>query len=200
MIEKGYNETFHKKTGLRIDPYFSATKYRWILDHVDGAKQLAKQGKLLCGTMDTWIVYCLSGGKVHVTDYTNASRTLLYNIYDLCWDEELCSILDIPMNMLPEVKDSSCIYAHTAPYHFFNQEVPICAIAGDQQSALFGQSCFMEGEAKNTYGTGGFLLMKVLSLYLAVQSNGCVMKWNSLKRAVNQKAMRRKQTRRAVLW
>ena len=159
LIEKGYNETFHKKTGLRIDPYFSATKYRWILDHVDGAKQLAEQGKLLCGTMDTWIVYCLSGGKVHVTDYTNASRTLLYNIYDLCWDEELCSILDIPMNMLPEVKDSSCIYAHTAPYHFFNQEVPICAIAGDQQSALFGQSCFMEGEAKNTYGTGGFLLM-----------------------------------------
>lgn len=159
LIEKGYNETFHKKTGLRIDPYFSATKYRWILDHVDGAKQLAEQGKLLCGTMDTWIVYCLSGGEAHVTDYTNASRTLLYNIYDLCWDEELCSIMDIPMNMLPEVKDSSCIYAHTAPYHFFNHEVPICAIAGDQQSALFGQSCFMEGEAKNTYGTGGFLLM-----------------------------------------
>ena len=159
LISKGYNDLIREKTGLRIDPYFSATKFRWILDHVEGAQQLAEEGKLLAGTIDSWLVWCLSGGKTHVTDYTNASRTLLYNIYECKWDEELCSIMNIPMCMLPEVKDSSCIYAKTASYHFFNQEVPIASVVGDQQAALFGQSCFEEGNVKNTYGTGGFLLM-----------------------------------------
>ncbi len=156
---KGYEEMFQKKTGLRIDPYFSATKIRWMLDHVEGAQQLAEEGKLLAGTIDSWLIWCLSGGKAHVTDVTNASRTLLYNIYDLKWDEELCSILNIPMCMLPEVKESSCVYAKTAAFHFFGNEVPIAGVAGDQQSALFGQGCIHAGEAKNTYGTGCFLLM-----------------------------------------
>ena len=120
---------------------------------------MAEEGKLLAGTMDSWLVWCLSGGKTHITDYTNASRTLLYNIYDCKWDDELCSILNIPMKMLPEVKDSSYVYANTAPYHFFQQEVPIASVVGDQQAALFGQSCFHEADVKNTYGTGGFLLM-----------------------------------------
>ncbi len=159
LIAKGYNDIIREKTGLRIDPYFSATKFRWILDHVDGAQQMAEEGKLLAGTIDSWLVWCLSGGKAHVTDYTNACRTLLYNIYECKWDEELCSIMNIPMCMLPEVKDTSCVYANTASYHFFNQEVPIASVVGDQQAALFGQSCFEEGDAKNTYGTGGFLLM-----------------------------------------
>lgn len=159
LIAKGYDQTFRQKTGLRIDPYFSGTKIRWMLDHTPGAQKLAEEGKILAGTIDSWLIWCLSGGKVHVTDYTNASRTLLYNIYEKKWDEELCSILNIPMGMLPEVKDSSCIYATTAPYHFFGHEIPICGVAGDQQAALFGQGCFEEGMAKNTYGTGGFLLM-----------------------------------------
>lgn len=159
LIAEGYNDTFREKTGLRIDPYFSGTKYRWILDHTPGSQEMAEEGKLLAGTMDSWLVWCLSGGKTHITDYTNASRTLLYNIYECKWDEELCSILNVPMKMLPEVKDSSCIYAKTAPYHFFQQEVPIASVVGDQQAALFGQSCFHEGDVKNTYGTGGFLLM-----------------------------------------
>lgn len=159
LIKDGYETTFTKKTGLRIDPYFSGTKFRWILDHIENGQEKAEKGELLAGTIDSWLVWCLSGGKTHVTDYTNASRTLLFNIYECKWDEELCSILNIPVKMLPEVKDSSCVYAYTAPYHFFQQEIPIASIAGDQQSALFGQSCFAEGEVKNTYGTGGFLLM-----------------------------------------
>jgi glycerol kinase len=156
---KGYDDLFNRKTGLRIDPYFSATKIRWMLDSVPGAQALAEQGKLLAGTIDSWLIWCLSGMKAHMTDYSNASRTLLYNIYECRWDEELCRIMNIPMSMLPEVKDSSGVFAMTAPYHFFGREVPIAGVAGDQQAALFGQNCFEEGMVKNTYGTGCFLLM-----------------------------------------
>lgn len=156
---KGYNDLFRDKTGLLIDAYFSGTKVKWILDNVEGAREKADQGKLLFGTIDTWLVWKLSGGKAHVTDYSNASRTLMYNIYDLKWDEELLEILSVPKSMLPEVRPSSEVYAHTIDYHFFGQEVPIAGIAGDQQAALFGQACFGEGMAKNTYGTGCFMLM-----------------------------------------
>ncbi|ALC90230.1 glycerol kinase [Bacillus sp. FJAT-18017] len=155
----GHSDLFRDKTGLLIDAYFSGTKVKWILDHVQGSREKAKAGKLLFGTIDTWLIWKLSGGKAHVTDYSNASRTLLYNIYDLKWDSELLSILGIPESMLPEVRPSSEIYAKTAPHHFFGQEVPIAAAAGDQQAALFGQACFEEGMAKNTYGTGCFMLM-----------------------------------------
>ena len=159
LREKGYEKLFTDKTGLKIDPYFSATKIRWILDHTENGQKLAEEGKLLAGTIDSWLIWCLSGMKAHVTDYSNASRTLLYNIYEKKWDEELCSILDIPMCILPEVKDSCGVFAHTIPYHFFGQVIPICGVAGDQQAALFGQNCFSEGMVKNTYGTGCFLLM-----------------------------------------
>lgn len=159
LISRGYQDIIQEKTGLIINPYFSGTKIRWILDHVEGSQELAEEGKLLAGTIDSWLVWCLTGGKVHVTDYSNASRTMLYNIKDLKWDEEICSLLDIPMVMLPEVKDSSYIYGTTAAYHFFGNEVPIAGIAGDQQAALFGQGCYEIGNAKNTYGTGCFLLM-----------------------------------------
>ncbi len=159
LKEKGYEKMVRDKTGLLIDPYFSGTKIKWILDNVSGAREKAEAGKLMFGTIDSWIVYKLSGGKVHVTDYSNASRTLLYNIYDLCWDDELLAMLNVPKSMLPEVKPSSYVYAHTATYHFYNLEVPIAGIAGDQQAALFGQQCFQAGMAKNTYGTGCFLLM-----------------------------------------
>lgn len=155
----GMEDIIREKTGLLIDPYFSATKIRWILDHVEGARQKAESGDLLFGTIDSFLVYKLSGGKAHVTDYSNASRTMLYNIHELCWDKELLKKLDIPEKMLPQVMPSSCIYAHTATYHFYNCEVPIAGIAGDQQAALFGQTCFSPGMAKNTYGTGCFLLM-----------------------------------------
>lgn len=159
LREDGYEDMIREKTGLLIDPYFSGTKVKWILDHVEGARERAERGELLFGTIDSWLVYKLSGGAAHVTDYTNASRTLLYNIYDLNWDDELLAMLDIPKCMLPEVKPSSCVYAHTVKHHFNNSEVPIAGIAGDQQAALFGQMCFKEGMAKNTYGTGCFLLM-----------------------------------------
>ncbi|MEE8810154.1 glycerol kinase GlpK, partial [Lactimicrobium sp.] len=155
----GYEDIFRKKTGLRIDPYFSGTKIRWMLDAVPGAQKLAEEGKLYAGTIDSWLIYCLSGMKAHVTDYSNASRTLLYNIYEKKWDPELCDILHVPMSMLPEVKESSGIFAYTAPYHFFGCSVPIAGVAGDQQAAMFGQGCFTQGSAKNTYGTGCFLLM-----------------------------------------
>ena len=155
----GYQDMIKEKTGLLIDPYFSATKVKWILDHVEGAREKAERGDLLFGTIDSWLVWKLSGGKAHVTDYSNASRTLLYNIFDLRWDEELLKLFDIPASMLPEVKPSSYVYGVTAPYHFFGREVPIAGIAGDQQAALFGQACFEPGMAKNTYGTGCFLLM-----------------------------------------
>ncbi|MFC5735508.1 glycerol kinase GlpK [Cytobacillus gottheilii] len=159
LRDKGYNELFNSKTGLLLDPYFSGTKVKWILDHVEGAREKANNGELLFGTIDTWLVYKLSGGKVHVTDYSNASRTLMFNIYDLQWDDELLEILDIPKSMLPEVRQSSEVYAHTVDYHFFGYNVPIAGIAGDQQAALFGQACFEKGMAKNTYGTGCFMLM-----------------------------------------
>lgn len=159
LRKAGYEDVVRSKTGLRIDPYFSATKIRWILDHVQGAQQLAEEGKLLAGTIDSWLIYCLSGNREHVTDYSNASRTMLYNIYEKKWDKELCDLLHIPMGMLPRVQDSSGIFAHTAPYHFFGFSVPISGVAGDQQAALFGQKCFTAGSVKNTYGTGCFLLM-----------------------------------------
>lgn len=159
LKEKGLEEIIHMKTGLIVDPYFSGTKVKWILDHVEGARQKAENGELLFGTIDSWLVWKLSGEKCHVTDYSNASRTLLFNIYDLKWDEELLEIFQVPKSMLPEVKPSSYIYGHTVPYHFFGQEIPIAGIAGDQQAALFGQACFEPGMAKNTYGTGCFMLM-----------------------------------------
>lgn len=159
LRKAGYEDMIRKKTGLLIDPYFSGTKIKWILDHVEGARERAQKGELLFGTIDTWLVYKLSGGKAHVTDYSNASRTMLYNIHDLCWDQELLKILSIPESMLPQVKPSSCIYGYTKPQYFYNCEVPIAGIAGDQQAALFGQTCFTPGMAKNTYGTGCFLLM-----------------------------------------
>ncbi len=154
----GIEEKFQKKTGLKFDPYFSGTKIRWILDNVPGAREKAQQGKLCFGTVDSWLIYKLTKGKVHVTDYSNASRTLLFNINTLEWDEELCQILEIPMSMLPEAKPSSCIYGETDP-EFFGGPILIAGAAGDQQAALFGQTCFKEGEAKNTYGTGCFMLM-----------------------------------------
>ena len=155
----GKEQLFREKTGLVVDAYFSGTKVKWILDHVEGAREKAAKGDLLFGTIDTWLVWKLSGGAAHVTDYSNASRTLMYNIYDLKWDQELLDILQVPANMLPEVKPSSEVYCKTASYHFFGQEVPIAGIAGDQQAALFGQACFKPGMAKNTYGTGSFMLM-----------------------------------------
>ena len=159
LRDQGYEDTFHKKTGLVLDPYFAGTKIKWILDEVDGAREKAENGDLLFGTVDSWLVWKLSGGQAHITDYSNASRTLIYNIHDLEWDDELLDILDIPKQMLPEVKESSEVYAKTIDYHFFGQEVPIAGIAGDQQAALFGQACFERGDVKNTYGTGGFMLM-----------------------------------------
>ncbi|WP_163526837.1 glycerol kinase GlpK [Halobacillus ihumii] len=159
LREQGYNDTFRNKTGLLLDPYFSGTKVKWILDNVEGAREKAENGDLMFGTIDTWLVYKLSGKKEHVTDYSNASRTLMYNIYELKWDEELLNILGVPKSMLPDVKPSSEVYAHTVDYHFFGNNIPIAGIAGDQQAALFGQACFEKGMAKNTYGTGGFMLM-----------------------------------------
>lgn len=158
LKEDGLQETVIKKTGLIPDAYFSASKIAWILENVEGTRQLANQGKLLFGTVDTWLIYNLTGGKVHVTDYTNASRTMLYNIHDLCWDDELLEYFKIPKNMLPEVKPSSCIYGHTKE-GILGGSIPVSGAAGDQQAALFGQCCFESGEAKNTYGTGCFLLM-----------------------------------------
>jgi glycerol kinase len=156
---KGYNDLFRSKTGLLIDAYFSGTKVKWILDNVAGARDKAEDGQLLFGTIDTWLIWKLSGGKVHVTDYSNASRTLMYNIYDLSWDEELLEILDIPKSLLPEVRSSSEVYGYTLEKHFLGESIPISGVAGDQQAALFGQACFEEGMAKNTYGTGCFMLM-----------------------------------------
>lgn len=150
--------TIKEKTGLLPDAYFSATKIKWILDHVDGAREKAKNGELLFGTVDTWLIWNLTKGKVHATDYTNASRTMLFNIHTLEWDKELCDYFDIPMEMLPEVKSSSGIFGYTDE-HVLGGEIPIAGVAGDQQAALFGQCCFNPGEAKNTYGTGCFLLM-----------------------------------------
>ncbi|QUM66055.1 glycerol kinase GlpK [Staphylococcus delphini] len=159
LKQEGHEQTFRDKTGLLLDPYFSGTKVKWILDKVDGAREKAAKGEILFGTIDTWLVWKLSGGRAHVTDYSNASRTLMYNIHELKWDDELLELLDVPKAMLPEVKLSSEIYCETIDYHFFGQNVPIAGIAGDQQAALFGQACFERGDVKNTYGTGGFMLM-----------------------------------------
>lgn len=169
LKDAGHEGLFKEKTGLLLDPYFSGTKVKWILDHVEGAREKANEGQLLFGTIDTWLIYKLTGQAVHVTDYSNASRTLMYNIYDLKWDEELLDILQIPKSMLPEVKQSSEMYGKTVDYHFFGYEIPISGIAGDQQAALFGQACFDEGMAKNTYGTGCFMLMNTGEK--AIQSN-----------------------------
>ncbi|MCE4969793.1 glycerol kinase GlpK [Staphylococcus chromogenes] len=159
LKKDGHEATFRNKTGLLLDPYFSGTKVKWILDHVDGAREKAEKGEILFGTIDSWLVWKLSGGRTHITDYSNASRTLMYNIHDLKWDDELLEILDVPKAMLPEVKPSSEVYCETIDYHFFGQKVPIAGVAGDQQAALFGQACFEKGDIKNTYGTGGFMLM-----------------------------------------
>ena len=155
---KGLTEIFRQKTGLVIDAYFSATKLRWILENVPNARRRAEKGELLFGTVESWLIWKLTGGKVHVSDYSNASRTMLFNINTLSWDEDILQELNIPKNMLPEVKDSSCIYGETLA-QFFGTPIPIAAAAGDQQAALFGQTCFNAGEAKNTYGTGCFMLM-----------------------------------------
>lgn len=154
--DEEFAEYISDNTGLRIDAYFSATKVKWILDHVDGAREKAEKGDLLFGTVDTWLIWKLTGGKVHITDYTNASRTMMYNIRDLEWDETILNRLGIPKAMLPEVRSSSEVYGTT---NVFGVEVPISGIAGDQQAALFGQACFEKGDIKNTYGTGCFLLM-----------------------------------------
>ena len=155
---KGLEETYRQKTGLIIDAYFSATKIKWILDNVEGARELAEQGKLLFGTVETWLIWKFTKGAVHVTDYSNASRTMLFNINDLCWDKEILEELEIPECMLPTPRPSSEVYGYTDP-SFLGDAIPIAGAAGDQQAALFGQTCFHEGEAKNTYGTGCFLLM-----------------------------------------
>lgn len=158
LKEKNYVEMIREKTGLVIDAYFSATKIKWILDNVEGAREKAQKGELLFGTVDTWLIWKLTGGRIHATDYSNASRTMLFNIKDLKWDEEILNLLDIPKSMLPEVKPSSYIYGET-DNNIFNGAIPIAGVAGDQQAALFGQACFNAGDAKNTYGTGAFLLM-----------------------------------------
>jgi glycerol kinase len=158
LKKKGLQDSFREKTGLIIDAYFSATKVKWILDNVKGARELANAGKLLFGTVETWLIWKFTKGQVHVTDYSNASRTMLFNINTLEWDKDILAELDIPENMLPKPMPSSCIYGYTDP-SFLGAEIPIAGAAGDQQAALFGQTCFHEGEAKNTYGTGCFLLM-----------------------------------------
>ncbi|MDR7869782.1 MAG: glycerol kinase GlpK [Tissierellaceae bacterium] len=156
---RGLEDYVRENTGLVIDAYFSGTKIKWILDNVEGAREKAEKGELLFGTVDTWLIWNLTRGKVHVTDYSNASRTMIYNIKELKWDEKLLAELDIPLSMLPEVKQSSEIYGVTDPRTFGGAQIPISGIAGDQQAALFGQACFEPGMAKNTYGTGCFMLM-----------------------------------------
>ncbi len=158
LVEAGYSDMIKEKTGLLIDAYFSGTKLRWILENVPGVRERAEKGELLFGTIDTWLIWKLTGGKVHVTDFSNASRTMMFNIHTLKWDDEILSILNIPKCMLPEPVPSSCIYGYTDPT-IFGGSIPVSGAAGDQQCALFGQTCFAAGEAKNTYGTGCFLLM-----------------------------------------
>ena len=159
LVSDGYKDMIHQKTGLVVDAYFSATKIRWILDNVPGAQQRAENGELLFGTIDTWLVWKLTGGKTHITDYTNAARTMLFNIKDLTWDKEILKILNIPESLLPEVKSNSEVYGKTIDYHFYGGEVTISGLAGDQQAALFGQLAFDKGMIKNTYGTGSFIIM-----------------------------------------
>lgn len=159
LKKDGYSNLIREKTGLIVDPYFSATKIRWILDHVTGAQEKAEQGKLLFGTIDSWLVWKLTDGQKHVTDYTNASRTMLFNIHTLKWDKEILNLLNIPEKMLPEVRSNSEVYGTTASYMFFGGEVSIAGMAGDQQAALFGQLALKQGMVKNTYGTGAFIVM-----------------------------------------
>ena len=156
LVERGYADEIRAKTGLLIDAYFSATKIKWILDNVEGARERAERGELLFGTVDTWLIWKLTGGAAHVTDVTNASRTMLFNIHTLEWDKDICALLDIPMCMLPKVCDSSMVYGAA---RIGGAEIPIAGAAGDQQAALFGQTCFARGDVKNTYGTGCFMLM-----------------------------------------
>lgn len=158
LKREGFDQVIKEKTGLLADAYFSATKVKWILDHVEGARVLADEGKLMFGTVDTWLMYKLSKGTIFATDYTNASRTMMYNIHELCWDKEILEKLGIPASMLPEVKSSSGIFGYTDA-SVVGGRIPIAGVAGDQQAALFGQCCFEKGQAKNTYGTGCFLLM-----------------------------------------
>jgi len=158
LMKEGWTEKIRNKTGLLIDAYFSGTKIKWILDNVSGVRERAKKGELLAGTIDSWLIWKLSGGKVHVTDYTNACRTMLFNIYSLSWDDELLKLFNIPKCILPQVKDSAEIYCNTDP-DICGFDVPIASAVGDQQAALFGQGCFEKGDAKNTYGTGCFMLM-----------------------------------------
>lgn len=159
LKENGFEEMFKEKTGLLLDPYFSGTKINWLLDNVPGARKKAQAGDLIFGTVDSWLVWKLTGGKVHITDYTNASRTLIFNIHSLEWDNELLEILNIPVEILPQVRSCSEIYGKTDPGVFFGADVPISGIAGDQQAATFAQGCYQEGMTKITYGTGGFMLM-----------------------------------------
>ncbi len=159
LKDNGYSELFREKTGLLIDPYFSASKIKWILENVSNAKKLMDEGNLMFGTVDTWLIYKLSGNKVHKTDYTNASRTLLFNINTLEWDQELLDIMKIDKSILPEVCSSNALFGETIEYAFFGGKIPITGVLGDQQSALFGHLCLSEGEVKNTYGTGCFMLM-----------------------------------------
>lgn len=166
----GHEPLFKEKTGLLLDPYFSGTKVAWILDHVEGARSRAEKGELLFGTIDSWLIWKLTGGAAHVTDYSNASRTLMYNIYELKWDQELLKLLNVPEVMLPKVCSSSEVYGKTLSSNFFGQEVTISGAAGDQQAALFGQTCFEEGMAKNTYGTGCFMLMNTGTKQVKSQS------------------------------
>jgi glycerol kinase len=158
LKDKGYTDFFREKTGLPIDAYFSATKIKWGLENVLGAKELAAKGNLLFGTIDTWLIWNLTGGQVHATDYSNASRTMLFNIHTLTWDQEILDLLEIPEAILPKVVPSSGVLGHTLP-SLFGSPIPISGVAGDQQAALFGQACYSPGAAKNTYGTGCFLLM-----------------------------------------
>lgn len=159
LIKDGYKEMIHAKTGLVIDSYFAATKIKWILDRVPGAREKAARGDLLFGTIDTWLLWNLSGRRVHATDVSNASRTMLFNIHDLEWDQDILDLLDIPRAMLPEVKPSSAVFGYTGDYHFYGVQIPIAGIAGDQQAALFGQAAYEKGSVKNTYGTGAFIVM-----------------------------------------
>ncbi|MGB8509469.1 MAG: glycerol kinase GlpK, partial [Pyrinomonadaceae bacterium] len=156
---RGLENTFREKTGLLLDPYFSGTKIKWLLDNTPHLRERARRGEIAFGTIDSWLIWKLTGGRTHVTDYSNASRTLLYNIHTLDWDEELLRLLDVPREVLPEVKPSSHVFGETDPAVFFGQRVPVAGVAGDQQAALFGQGCYAAGMAKNTYGTGSFLLM-----------------------------------------
>lgn len=169
LQERGLSEKIREKTGLLIDAYFSATKIRWILENVSGAQRLAAQGRLACGTIDTWLVWNLTRGKLHITDVSNAARTMLFNIHTLEWDDELLQIMGVPRSMLPEVRSSSEIYGHTASS--FGSEIPLAGMAGDQQAALFGQMCTQPGMVKNTYGTGCFMMMNTGSKLIVSNNN-----------------------------